>query len=482
MDSASVEYVEPRIPTPDSAVLADAKASQRRYTASISSITRGIASEADPFPSSLWVAVGDSLPVSVHESRCQYNSRIGGTLTLDDSLWVLDDTSLAGLRGIARSPDVIVFGSPSIQLVGRRPGRTTLRITLPPQGSDSAPSRSPPERLLTRDIVVTRPLMRIELLPRPQSLHVDETIQLRVRAIDDQGRTYENPPARVTVHGSKQRYFQVATSPVNVRLDSVGTRTVVARFGSLADTLTLRIVPAPREHSSVPRLRLDQFHVASGNLRERRQIADVGRQDLVAIDGQQHKSSVVEDERHATPRVLRVVTLVAGGLPANRRTASCGHRWAPAKWPAMSADHSHKSFISQRYMESGRPDSNRRRPAWEAGILPTELRPRCRPLPTHGIYSRRCSDGYGRRTGGCGAISGAENVTLTPPFPSQRCSDGVPVRNVPSLHRIVAPAGGAASAAAIRCAGVTTEATTGVGTGRASGVGSGGPATTVGAA
>ena len=26
--------------------------------------------------------------------------------------------------------------------------------------------------------------------------------------------------------------------------------------------------------------------------------------------------------------------------------------------------------------QSGRPDSNRRRPAWEAGILPTELRPR----------------------------------------------------------------------------------------------------------
>ena len=27
-------------------------------------------------------------------------------------------------------------------------------------------------------------------------------------------------------------------------------------------------------------------------------------------------------------------------------------------------------------LQSGRPDSNRRRPAWEAGILPTELRPR----------------------------------------------------------------------------------------------------------
>ena len=29
----------------------------------------------------------------------------------------------------------------------------------------------------------------------------------------------------------------------------------------------------------------------------------------------------------------------------------------------------------QRFPKSGRPDSNRRRPAWEAGILPTELRP-----------------------------------------------------------------------------------------------------------
>src|ERR1035437_2660327 len=35
--------------------------------------------------------------------------------------------------------------------------------------------------------------------------------------------------------------------------------------------------------------------------------------------------------------------------------------------------------------KSGRPDSNRRRPAWEAGILPTELRPRL----TYSIASAR---------------------------------------------------------------------------------------------
>src|SRR5688572_1759273 len=34
------------------------------------------------------------------------------------------------------------------------------------------------------------------------------------------------------------------------------------------------------------------------------------------------------------------------------------------------------SDVSSMDRKSGRPDSNRRRPAWEAGILPTELRPR----------------------------------------------------------------------------------------------------------
>jgi hypothetical protein len=36
-----------------------------------------------------------------------------------------------------------------------------------------------------------------------------------------------------------------------------------------------------------------------------------------------------------------------------------------------------------RSYQSGRPDSNRRRPAWEAGILPTELRPRSDIVESH---------------------------------------------------------------------------------------------------
>ena len=39
--------------------------------------------------------------------------------------------------------------------------------------------------------------------------------------------------------------------------------------------------------------------------------------------------------------------------------------------------------------ESGRPDSNRRRPAWEAGILPTELRPQMPAVAHVGRHDRR---------------------------------------------------------------------------------------------
>ena len=47
------------------------------------------------------------------------------------------------------------------------------------------------------------------------------------------------------------------------------------------------------------------------------------------------------------------------------------------------------SVVLQRLARSGRPDSNRRRPAWEAGILPTELRPQCRLAPsTQNIRAR----------------------------------------------------------------------------------------------
>jgi hypothetical protein len=49
------------------------------------------------------------------------------------------------------------------------------------------------------------------------------------------------------------------------------------------------------------------------------------------------------------------------------RKKMAGHRWRPATTSLRK---------NQQLPRSGRWDSNPRRPAWEAGILPTELRPR----------------------------------------------------------------------------------------------------------
>jgi hypothetical protein len=245
MDSASVQYVDPRIPVPDAAVLADARTSQRRYEASISGIMRSIASEDDAYGKSLWLAVGDSVAVSVHETRCHYDSCLGSTLRIGDSLWTLDDTSIAGLRADVRSRIDLGLDDGSVRLVGRRPGRTMLRIALPPQVSDTVPSSSPPERVLTREVVVTRAIRRIEFVPHPDSLRIDETIELRVRVIDDRGREYENPPAHVAVNDGNRSYVTSAMAPLHLGFESPGTRTIVVRFGALSDTLTLRVVRAP---------------------------------------------------------------------------------------------------------------------------------------------------------------------------------------------------------------------------------------------
>ena len=101
---------------------------------------------------------------------------------------------------------------------------------------------------------------------------------------------------------------------------------------------------------------------------------------------------------------------------------------------------------------SGRPDSNRRRPAWEAGILPTELRPQLLALASFPIYPAVTPTRYGRRTGATGVAAGTANDAFSPPCALHVASDGVPDRNAPSLHCIVAPAGGRGSTAGASCA------------------------------
>jgi hypothetical protein len=67
-----------------------------------------------------------------------------------------------------------------------------------------------------------------------------------VHATDDTGRQYDDPPARVTVMNDAEDNFAMwATEAIRLKFKTAGTRTIVARYGALADTLTLRVVRAP---------------------------------------------------------------------------------------------------------------------------------------------------------------------------------------------------------------------------------------------
>jgi hypothetical protein len=245
-DSVMVEYVEPQIPVPGVATLADAKASQRRYQARISSIRRFIDLGGDSYSESWWIAVGDTARVSVKELRCQYDVCHAQNIPVADSLWRIDDTVVAGLRSNAESEDkeILILGS-SVQIVGRKPGRNTVRIALPRLASDTEPSRDPPKRVLSREVTVTQPITRLELYPRVDSVRVNEVIELRLRAGDVLGQWHDNPPARVTVGEGDRKYITTVTKPLRVAFDKPGRHTIVAQFGARADTLSVRVVSAP---------------------------------------------------------------------------------------------------------------------------------------------------------------------------------------------------------------------------------------------
>ena len=241
---ATVEYVEPQIPIPDSAALAEARASRRRYEASISHISRTIHTDNGGFGDAIWIAVGDSTTLEVQESSCHHDSCTARPLWLDHSYLSVDDSSVARVRA-ASAQRANRFFDGSAKLFGRRPGRTRVHVALPPMASDTAPSSVPPARMLERDVVVTRRLARLDFLPRSATINAGGTVTVRLRAIDVNGRVHAKPPARIEVKGEERSYATSADDPMRFSFSSPGRHTVIATLGALSDTLTIRVLPAP---------------------------------------------------------------------------------------------------------------------------------------------------------------------------------------------------------------------------------------------
>jgi hypothetical protein len=232
-DSVPIRYVPPQIPQPDSALLAEAERGRRQYQASITSIDRHISGgEGWSDMDDIWVAAGDSIRLSVAETHCHYDSCWTGR-QVSDSGWSVRDSSIVRIRPNCGPGCVFAYG--------HRIGKTMISVRGLHGPSDTMPSGKPPARRIQRRITVGRPVARVAILPRPDTVRVGQPYTFRARAFDRAGRVIPEVPIEIVVDIG-HRLGTLATKPYPAEFRVTGRRPVIATFRGLADTLMVTVM------------------------------------------------------------------------------------------------------------------------------------------------------------------------------------------------------------------------------------------------
>ena len=246
LDSVRVEYVAPQIPEPDDSTRADAARSARRYQASTTYFHRYI-DAGDRLESPIWLVVDDLVPLRVNEHRCTASGDAwcpSGPAMAADSGWTVDNSSIARLLRPADDAPRTDWKSLGVRfyLKAVRPGRTTIRVRGVHAPSDTVPSRTPPERELARDVIVTLPLARIRITPRPDVVVAGRMFFLGTRVFDVNGHAVAEYPVRYDVEGERGARGARSESAISLDLRRRGKTRIVASVPGLADTLVVTIV------------------------------------------------------------------------------------------------------------------------------------------------------------------------------------------------------------------------------------------------
>lgn len=244
-DSIRVEYGDPQIPEPDSLTRAGAAQARLAYQASINWISRRIdRTDAPWWSNEMWLEVGDSAQFRVSGARCSYDFCFGSSIVLDSG-WTVLDTTVAQAHSLPARPTnanrLIVERSPAVTLVGLRPGRTRLRVTGLHGASDSIPTNRPPPRSLEQAIVVTVPVDRVRMSPRPEVIRLDDTMKVVARVFDRNGKEIAGAPVAISLREAGGENTQI-WEPFRRRFTKPGKKTLIATFGRHADTLTVIVV------------------------------------------------------------------------------------------------------------------------------------------------------------------------------------------------------------------------------------------------
>jgi hypothetical protein len=244
-DSVSIGYIAPSVRPLDPATRAGALHARQLESRSRYSVGREISGGRGFARQHMWLIVGDSLPLWLTETQSSWDMHWPGQRDLTDSGWTILDPRLAQLLppppGADPFPERLTDGPPRVDVKALRPGATRIRIRGVHGRLDAAIESALPPGVIEREIVVTRPPVRLEITPRPDTLRVGQYLWARVRVYDAMGESTDRVPVELVCIGCIGSYYD------GVRLSHIwstepGRMTVVARLNGLSDTLSLVVV------------------------------------------------------------------------------------------------------------------------------------------------------------------------------------------------------------------------------------------------
>ena len=233
-----VHYIDPQLLPPSKEALAeyDLALGRDRWGPWDRRILTASFGGLDP----VFIQTGDRTTVYVIEEQGRPIDSQNSRSDFSASGWRSSDASVVALEPV-QGPGV------SMMIHALRPGKSTVTVEGLHGPSDDLP-RSTRVRTLSRNIVVTPRLARVEITPRPATIVAGSHVQFAARAIDETGAVV--PGADVSLYviydtpvqygGFDGKRYDLAE---RADLTTPGHRRFIARFLTFADTLDLQVVP-----------------------------------------------------------------------------------------------------------------------------------------------------------------------------------------------------------------------------------------------
>jgi hypothetical protein len=110
--------------------------------------------------------------------------------------------------------------------------------------ADTVPSGTSVDTILEREVVVTQPVGKLTISPRPASMIAGSPTTFTVRVIDRSGRTIEGPPVELR-WDTYAGYVRSSSESVTVTFTQPGRHRIAASLGAFSDSLSVDVRPAP---------------------------------------------------------------------------------------------------------------------------------------------------------------------------------------------------------------------------------------------